>query len=201
MLLTQTHDAAPSMTARQSFHTQVLLLGGNLYGAARSLTRNVADAEDLVQDTYVKAFRFADRFRSGTNLKAWLRTILINTHRNACRRVARDPVYVDSSTVTGTAEPSDPKDGPEQRLMSAVRAADLRAALDALPAPFRHAVWLRDVEEYSYAEIAQMEAVPVGTVMSRISRGRRLLFVRLTDGAVADTEEVGQPLDGVKTGN
>ena len=184
MRLTQTQDAAQSIKARQSLHTQALLLGDNLYGAARSLTRNASDAEDLVQDTYVKAFRFADRFQSGTNLKAWLRTILVNTHRNACRRAARDPVSVDSSVITRTAVPSDPKDGPEQRLMSAVRTTDLRAALDLLPAPFRHAVWLRDAEECSYAEIAQMEDVPLGTVMSRISRGRHLLVERLTNGAV-----------------
>ncbi len=80
---------------------------------------------------------------------------------------------------------------------SLVRAADLRAALDSLPTPFRQAVWLRDVEEYSYAEIAQMEAVPVGTVMSRISRGRRLLFVRLADGAGVAEEDVGQRSAGV----
>lgn len=85
--------------------------------------------------------------------------------------------------------------------MSAVRVADLRAALDSLPTPFRQAVWLRDVEECSYAEIAQIEAVPVGTVMSRISRGRRLLYVRLTDGAVGATEAVGQRLAGVKIDN
>ena len=144
-------------------------------------------------DTYVKAFRFADRFRTGTNLKAWLRTILVNTHRNACRRAARDPVSVDSATVTRTAVPSDLKDGPEQRLMSAVCAADLRAALDSLPAPFRQAVWLRDVEQYAYAEIAQMEAVPVSTVISRISRGRRLLFQRLTDGAVPGWAAIAKP--------
>ena len=81
--------------------------------------------------------------------------------------------------------------------MSAVRLADLRAALDSLPAPVREAVWLRDVEEYSYAAIAQMEAVPLGTVLSRISRGRRLLFVRLTDGAVADRAPVAKSGQGV----
>ena len=80
--------------------------------------------------------------------------------------------------------------------MSAVRAADLRAALESLPLPLRQAVWLRDVEEYSYAEIAQMEAVPVSTVMSRISHGRRLLYLRLADGAAVATEEVGQRLAG-----
>ena len=193
MLVTQTRCVAQV----HSFAAQVLSFADSLHSTARYLTRNAADAEDLVQDTYVKAFRFADRFHSGTNLKAWLRTILVNTHRNARRRSARDPVHVDSSTVTRTPVPSDPKDGPEQRLMLAVRAADLRAALDSLPTPFRQAVWLRDVEDHSYAEIAQMEAVPVGTVMSRISRGRRLLFVRLADAAGVAEEEVGQRSAGV----
>ena len=84
---------------------------------------------------------------------------------------------------------------------SVVRAADLRAALVSLPTPFRHAVWLRDVEEYAYTEIAKLEAVPVGTVLSRISRGRRLLYRRLVDGAGVAEEEVGPRLAGVKTGN
>ena len=103
------------MEARQSFDAQALSFIDNLSSAARSLTRNAADAEDLVQDTYVKAFRFADRFDSGTNLKAWLHTILVNTHRNACRRAARDPVHVDGDTVTRSAVPSAPKDGPDER--------------------------------------------------------------------------------------
>lgn len=197
MLVTQNRRLAKV----HSFDAQVLSFAKSLHSTARHLTRNAADAEDLVQDTFVKALRFSDRFRSGTNLAAWLRTILVNTHRNTCRRAARDPVHVDSSMVTRTAVPSDPKDGPEQRLMSAVRAADLRAALDSLPTPFRQAVWLRDVEECSYAEIAQIEALPVGTVMSRISRGRRLLYVRLTDGAVGATEAVGQRFAGVKIDN
>ena len=101
----------------------------------------------------------------------------------------------------GTGVPSDPQGGPEQPLMSAVPAADLRAVLDSLPTAFRHAVWLRDVEDCSYAEIAQREAVPVDTVMSRISHGRRLLWVRLTDGAVDPSEAVGQRLDRAKTDN
>ena len=183
MLLTQNHNATQKTKLRHGFDTQALSFIDNLSGVARHLTRNRADAEDLVQDTYMKALRFADRFHAGTNLKTWLLTILVNTHRNARRRAARDPVHVDSDTVRLTSARSDPADGPEHRLMSAVRHGDLRAALDSLPARFKQAVWLRDVDEYSYAEIAQMLAIPVGTVMSRISRGRRMLFERLTDGA------------------
>jgi RNA polymerase sigma-70 factor, ECF subfamily len=154
-----------------------------LYATALRLTRNRSDAEDLVQDTYVKAFRFADRFERGTNLKAWLYTILHNTWRNRRRDASREAVEVDSELVEQAAtQPDGPAalDNPERILMRATLDADLQAALDGLPEAFREAVWLRDVEEFSYAEIAEMLGIPIGTVMSRISRGRRLLFEKLS---------------------
>ena len=154
-----------------------------LYATALRLTRNRADAEDLVQDTFVKAFRFTDRFERGTNLKAWLYTILHNTWRNRRRDASRDTVEVDSDRVEQAAMSADGPaafDTPERILLRATLDADLQAALDALPEAFREAVWLRDVEEFSYAEIAAMLGIPMGTVMSRISRGRRLLFERLS---------------------
>ena len=154
-----------------------------LYGTALRLARNRSDAEDLVQDTYVKAFRFADRFERGTNLKAWLYTILHNTWRNRRRDASREAVEVDSDRVEQAATqlggPAE-ADTPERILMRATLDADLQAALDSLPEAFREAVWLRDVEEFSYAEMAEMLGIPIGTVMSRISRGRRLLFERLS---------------------
>jgi RNA polymerase sigma-70 factor (ECF subfamily) len=153
-----------------------------LYATALRLTRNRADAEDLVQDTLVKALRFSDRFTAGTNLKAWLYTILLNTWRNRRRDSARAPVEVDSPRVDEAASQGDGPsalDTPEQILLRATVREDLQAALDALPEVFREAVWLRDVEEFTYAEIAEMLSIPIGTVMSRISRGRRLLFERL----------------------
>ncbi len=152
----------------------------SLYGAAMRLTRNPADAEDLVQEAYVKAFRFAEQFKSGTNLKAWLHTILHNTFLNMRRHGKGDPVDVDSELVERA--PARPADGltPEDLLMRGALGADLQAAVDALPAAFRQAVWLRDVEEFSYKEIAQILNVAAGTVMSRISRGRRLLYQHLT---------------------
>ena len=155
----------------------------SLYGAALRLTRNTADAEDLVQDTFVKAFRFADRFERGTNLKAWLFTILHNTYRNRLRDSGREPVDIDSELVEAAAG-ADPADTPEQLLLRSSLDADLQAAIDALPEPFREAVWLRDVEEFSYADMAHMLGVPIGTVMSRISRGRRMLYDRLTSRAM-----------------
>jgi RNA polymerase sigma-70 factor (ECF subfamily) len=154
-----------------------------LYATALRLTRNRADAEDLVQDTLVKAFRFSGRFEPGTNLKAWLYTILHNTWRNRRRDAARDTVEVDSERVDEAAAVADgptSAETPERILLRDTLDSELQAALDALPDAFREAVWLRDVEEFSYAEMAQMLGVPIGTVMSRISRGRRLLFERLS---------------------
>jgi len=166
-----------------AFRAEVLTFLEPLYGTAMRLTRNRTDAEDLVQDTMVKAFRFSDRFMPGTNLRAWLYTILHNTWRNRRRDAARGNVEVDSERVEeAAAGAGGPTAGetPERILMRATLDADLQAALDALPDAFRQAVWLRDVEEFSYAEIAAMLDVPIGTVMSRISRGRRLLFERLS---------------------
>ena len=172
----------------EAFRAEVLTFVEPLYGTALRLTRNRADAEDLVQDTLVKAFRFADRFEAGTNLRAWLYTILHNTWRNRRRDAARDNVEVDSERVDdAAASPGGPtaSDTPERILLRSTLDADLQEALDALPEAFRQAVWLRDVEEFSYAEIAGMLDVPIGTVMSRISRGRRLLFERLSPGKSA----------------
>jgi RNA polymerase sigma-70 factor (ECF subfamily) len=148
----------------------------SLYGTALRLTRRPQDAEDLVQDTYLKAFRSAHQFERGTNLKAWLFTILHNTYRNMRRSDVRNPVDVDSATVDRAADEAGDQETPEQLLSRATLDADLQAALDALPESFRQAVWLRDVEELSYADIGRVLDVPIGTVMSRISRGRRALF-------------------------
>ena len=151
----------------------------SLYGTALRLTRRPADAEDLVQDTYLKAFRASGQFERGTNLKAWLFTILHNTFRNMRRHDGRNPIDTDSEAVEQAMDTSATNQTPEQLLTRATLDADLQAALDALPDAFRQAVWLRDVEEFSYAEIARMIDAPIGTVMSRISRGRRLLYERL----------------------
>jgi len=167
-----------------TFEAEALALVDSLYRTALRLTRNPADAEDLVQETYLKAFRAADRFEPGTNLRAWLFTILHNSAKNRARDRARDHVIVDSEAVDRAAAVADSFGGgspetPESLLMRETLAPDLQAAIDALPESFREAVWLRDVEEFSYAEIAEMLSIPLGTVMSRISRGRRLLFDRL----------------------
>jgi RNA polymerase sigma-70 factor (ECF subfamily) len=167
-----------------AFEAEALACLDSLYGAALRLTGNVADAEDLVQDTYLKAFRSAAQFEPGTNLKAWLFTILHNTFLNRRRRAVREPVAVEPDEIDrASVDLPAANVTPEQLLLRDSLDGDLQAALDALPEAFRQAVWLRDVEEFSYAEIAAMLQVPIGTVMSRISRGRRLLYERLTSAA------------------
>jgi RNA polymerase sigma-70 factor (ECF subfamily) len=170
-------------TGPDAFSDEVLRHLEALYATALRLTRNRADAEDLVQDTVVKALRFEERFERGTNLRAWLYTILHNTWRNRVRDTARETVDVDSTRIDElSAEPGGPAEleTPERLLLRDALGQEVQAALDALPAAFRQAVWLRDVEDFSYAEIAKMLDVPIGTVMSRISRGRRQLFDALT---------------------
>ena len=183
-----------------AFEAEALASLDSLYRAALRLTRVPADAEDLVQDTYLKAFRAADRFEPGTNLRAWLFTILHNTALNRARDRARDAVAVDSEIVDRAADTAAPggssagaAETPESLLIRETLAPELQAAIDALPESFREAVWLRDVEEFSYAEIAAMLSIPIGTVMSRISRGRHLLFDALKESSVA----VRQPPVGV----
>ena len=171
-----------SRAVSPAFEAEALASLDSLYRTALRLTRSPVDAEDLVQETFLKAFRAADSFRPGTNLRAWLFTILHNTARNRVRDRARDTVAVDSEVVEQAAERA-PLGGlvetPETALLRGTLAPDLQAAIDALPDVFRQAVWLRDVEEFSYAEIAEMLSIPIGTVMSRISRGRHLLFEHL----------------------
>lgn len=167
-----------------AFEREALACLDSLYGAALRLTANTADAEDLVQDTYLKAFRAAEQFEPGTNLKAWLFTILHNTFLNRRRRAVREPVSAEPEEIdrASAALPA-ANVTPEDLLLRDTLDGDLQAALDGLPETFRQAVWLRDVEEFSYAEIASMLRIPIGTVMSRISRGRRLLYEKLTGAA------------------
>jgi RNA polymerase sigma-70 factor (ECF subfamily) len=175
-------DAA--LRARAAFEADALSAVDSLYRTALRLTRDPADAEDLVQDTYLKAFRAADTFQPGTNLRAWLFTILHSTARNRARDRGRESLVVDSDTAEQAADDAISAQGrsvptPESLLLRETLNPDLQAAIDDLPLAFREAVWLRDVEEFSYAEIAEMLGIPPGTVMSRISRGRRMLFDRL----------------------
>lgn len=190
-------EAAPA-DRTTTFEAEALAALDGLYRTALRLTRARADAEDLVQDTYLKAFRAADSFAPGTNLRAWLFTILHNTFRNRVRDRAREPVQADSDTVDRAANlPSAVGETPETLLLRDVLTPELQAAIDDLPDAFRQAVWLRDVEEFSYADIAGMLDIPIGTVMSRISRGRRLLFARLTGDAPGAHELEERPVSSI----
>jgi RNA polymerase sigma-70 factor (ECF subfamily) len=138
-----------------------------LYGTAYRITGNRADAEDLVQETLLRAYKAFDRYTPGTNIRAWLYTILYRVRTDALRKLGRSPATTEL-TDDGPAVP------PSQDAL-AQGGEDLARALEGLPEAFRTAVTLRDVEEFSYAEIAQILDVPIGTVMSRIHRGRALL--------------------------
>jgi RNA polymerase sigma-70 factor (ECF subfamily) len=185
-------SSAPS--SADDFSAEALQFLQPLFATAMRLTRNRADAEDLVQDTYVKAFGHSGQFKRGTNLRAWLYTILHNTWRNRRRDASRDTVDIDSEQVEQLAAGGSGREQietPERILMRSTLDADLQAALDSLPEAFREAVWLRDVEEFTYAEIAEMLTVPIGTVMSRISRGRRMLYEKLSPAAPVPAEAAG----------
>jgi RNA polymerase sigma-70 factor (ECF subfamily) len=162
-----------------------------LYSAALRMTRNPADAEDLVQETYLRAYRGFGGFKEGTNLKAWLYKILTNTFINIYRAKKRRPneTELDDSAEyalyrrIGGLEAAAAERTPEAEVLDAMPDAAVKEALEALPDQFRIAVLLADVEGFSYKEIAEITDVPVGTVMSRLHRGRRQLQKRLLDYA------------------
>ena len=163
------------------FEADAMAYVDQLYGAAMRMTRNPADAEDLVQETYTKAFAAFRSFEQGTNLRAWLFRILRNTYINAYRKAQREPVS------TSADELSDPQLlEVDARSAGGARSAETEAlerlgdteiieAMQALPEDFRTAVYLADVEGFSYKEIAEIMETPVGTVMSRVHRGRKSL--------------------------
>ena len=151
-----------------------------VHRVARRLTHSASDADDLTQETYARALRSSHRFQWGTNLKAWLLTILKNTDRNRRRDASRAIVQFDGQKVDRLAEVRAAGTTPEQRLLDDALAAGLRAGLESLPPALRDTLWLCDVDELSYAEIAALLRIPVGTVMSRVFRARRLLYARLS---------------------
>lgn len=170
---------------RGAFDTALLALFGSVYRTALRLTKNAADAEDLTQETYARALGAAGRFQLGTNLKAWLFTILRNVNRNRKRDRARAIVVVDGEAVDRFDGTGAASETPEARLLQDALDRDLRAAIESLPHALGRTVWLRDIEELSYAEIAKRLGIPIGTVMSRLSRAREILYRRLAGGAGA----------------
>ena len=159
------------MTRDQRFEAEALPHLRSLYGTAYRMTHNAHDAEDLVQETFLRAYRAFDGFTPGSNIRAWLYTILHRVRADAFRRSSRSPKTVEMADDGPGVPP--PQDALAQG------GEDLERALAGLPAVFRNAVVLRDVEDMSYQEIARILDVPMGTVMSRIHRGRALLRTAL----------------------
>jgi RNA polymerase sigma-70 factor (ECF subfamily) len=170
----------------ERFEREVLPLMRDMYAGALRLTRNPADAEDLLQETFLRAYRGFAGFRPGTNLKAWLYRILTNTFINSYRKRQREPQVVsDDSVEEWYLYDRLSREGggasAETEVLDALPDEDVQKALESLPEQFRMAVLLADVEGFSYREIAEILNVPIGTVMSRLHRGRRALERRLWD--------------------
>jgi RNA polymerase sigma-70 factor (ECF subfamily) len=184
-----TADKQDERSLKERFEREVPPLLPGLYSSALRMTRNPADAEDLVQETFLRAYRGFASFREGTNLKAWLYRILTNTFINSYRKKQREPVtvatddnvedwYLYDRLAARSAEAS-----AETVVLDAMPDEDVQAALEALPEQFRMAVLLADVEGMSYKEIAEAQDIPIGTVMSRLHRGRKSLEKALWEKA------------------
>jgi len=183
--------AAEDQALKARFERDVLPLLPSLYGAAMRLTRNPSDAEDLVQETYLRAFRGFAGFQEGTNLKAWLYRILTNQFINTYRKKQREPQIVEGPDDLDEWYLYDKLGGrsveasAETEVLDQIPDADVKAALESLPENFRIPVLLADVEGFSYKEIAEIMETPIGTVMSRLHRGRKALEKALWETARA----------------
>jgi RNA polymerase sigma-70 factor (ECF subfamily) len=196
------------MAEQSTFAEQAMPFMDSLYGAALRLTRNPSDAEDLVQETYLKAYRGFGGFQEGTNLRAWLYRILTNTFINNYRAKKRRPDETELDETEdlylyrklGGLEAAMAGRSAEDELMDWFSDAEVKEAVEALPEQFRMAVLLADVEGFSYKEIADILDIPIGTVMSRLHRGRKALQRRLYEFAEArhlvGTDSNRQPANG-----
>ena len=175
------------MADQAAFAEDAMPLMDGLYSAAMRMTRNAADAEDLVQETYLKAFNAYERFETGTNLKAWMYRILTNSYINAYRKKQRRPDESDIDDIEdlylyrrlGGAESAVLSRSAEDELLEMFGEDEVKLALEDLPEHYRMPILLADVEGFAYKEIAEILDVPIGTVMSRLHRGRKQLQKRL----------------------
>jgi len=188
-----------SNQSRADFEALVSPWLDGLYASALRLTRNERNAEDLVQDTVMRAWRFFDKFEKGTNFRAWLFKILTNTFINSYRRSSREKSLQDESERQSveaqffSADTTEQAANPEDYLLDRVMREDVLKAIDGLPIDFRMVVILADLQEFSYKEIAEVLDIPVGTVMSRLFRGRKALQKTLL--AAEQAEGAGEPID------
>lgn len=173
---------------KKRFQDDALPLLDSLYAGALRMTRNPADAEDLVQETMLRAYRAFERFEEGTNLKAWLYRIMTNAYINTYRKRQREPQKVSTDEVEDfdlyqelKLHGSQFDETPERIVLDSLVDSDILQAIEELPEQFRLAVMLSDIEGFSYAEMADIMDVPMGTVMSRLHRGRKALQKRLWD--------------------
>ncbi len=180
----------PEKELKAEFERVTLEHLSHLYTSAVFLTKDKAEAEDLVQETYLRAFRFFDKFERGTNSKAWLLSILRHLFINRYQQKKREPTTVDWEQINELYDSmveqpeSSGMQNPEHHFVTQIMDDEIEAALRALPEEFRTTIVLVDIEELNYEEAARVMGCPVGTVRSRLSRGRRMLQVALRDHAI-----------------